>query len=287
MQSFIIIWVGQLVSIVGSGLTSFALGVWVYQQTGSVTQLALVTLCYQIGLVVASFLAGPLIDRWNRRLVMIFSDCGASLCTLTVALLFFTNRLEMWNLYLCVAGNAAFSAVQWPAYSGAISLLVPQHHLGRANGLVQLGRAIAEVVSPVLAGVLIGLVRLQGVILIDYTTFLFALATLLVVRIPTPGKAGGGETVKDPSPRGMLYGWTFIAAHPGMLALLIYMAVIGFNYGIAQILIVPLVLGFASPATLGIMLSMGSGGLLAGGIVMSVWGGPDDASMELLALGCC
>ncbi len=116
MRVFILIWFGQLVSIIGSSLTDFALGIWVYQRTGSITQFTLIIISGSLPLIIISPLAGVLADRWNRRWVMILSDSGAALATVAIALLIATNRIEIWRIYLATAISSTFCALQWPAY---------------------------------------------------------------------------------------------------------------------------------------------------------------------------
>ena len=274
MRVFILIWFGQLVSLIGSGLTGFALGVWMYQRTGSVTQFALISLSTTLPFIVISPLAGALVDRWNRRWIMILSDSGAGLSTGAIALLLVTGRLETWHIYLATATSSTFSAFQWPAYIATTTLLVPKQHLGRASGMTQLGQALAQLISPVLAGILLGSIKLQGVILLDFATFLFALVTLLLVRFPDAKTTAAGEAGKDSLLRSAAYGWTYITARPGLLALLIFFTLSNFLVGVVEVLTTPLVLSFASAAVLGIILSIGGTGMLVGSLVISTWGGP-------------
>jgi DHA3 family macrolide efflux protein-like MFS transporter len=274
MRVFIIVWLGQLVSLVGSGLTSFALGLWVYQHTGSVTQFAFIGLFTVLPNVVLSPLAGALVDRWDRRRVMILSDAGAGLCTLIMAFLFLTNRIEVWQVYLAAGASAAFGTFQWPAYSAATTLLVPKKHLGRANGMVQIGQAAAEILAPALAGVLVLTIRVQGILLIDFVTFLFAVTTLLLVRFPRPETTTAGQTKRGSLWREASYGWRFIIARRGLLGLLVFFAVVRFLWGMVGALIVPMILGFTSADVLGIIISVAGGGMLVGSLVMSAWGGP-------------
>ena len=274
MHLFIIIWLGQLVSLVGSGLTSFALGLWVYQHTDSVTQFAFIGLFTVLPSVVLSPLAGALVDRWDRRWVMILSDAGAGLCTLIMAFLFLTNRIEVWQIYLAAGASGAFGTFQWPAYSAATTLLVPKKHLGRANGMVQFGQAAAEILAPALAGVLVLTTRVQGILLIDFVTFFFAVTTLLLVRFPRPGTTTAGQTSRGSLWREASYGWRFITARRGLLGLLVFFTVVKFLWGMVGALIAPMVLGFTSADVLGIVISIAGGGMLAGSLVMSAWGGP-------------
>lgn len=274
MKTFTIIWFGQLISLVGSGLTSFALGLWVYQSTGSVTQFALIALCTVLPRLVLSPLAGVLVDRWDRRWTMILSDIGAGLSTFVIAILFFTGRLEVWHIYLASAVSSAFGTFQWPAYAASITLLVPKRNLGRANGMVQFGEAASEILAPVLAGVLVMTIKLWGVILIDFVTFLFAVITLLIVRFPKPDTTTAGKAGKENIFREAAYGWRYITTRSGLLGLLMFFAIANFLQGMLGILITPMILNFTSADVLGTIISIAGGGLLTGSLMMSLWGGP-------------
>ena len=274
MRVFTIIWFGQLISLLGSGLTNFALGIWVYEQTGSVTQFALISLFITLPLILLSPLSGALVDRWNRRLVMIFGDLGAGLSTVAIALLLATGRLEIWHVYLTTAISSSFSAFQRPAYTAAISQLVSKKHFGRAGGMNQLGEAVAQLIAPMLAGLLLVTIRLNGIILIDFITFLFALATLLIVRFPDI------QINKDETQvRSLLHqaadGWKYIACRPGLLGLLILLTTSNLLVGAVSVLVTPLILSIASAAILGTVMSIGGIGMVLGSIVVSTWAGPN------------
>jgi MFS family permease len=272
MRVFAIICLGQIVSVIGSGLTGFALGVWVYQTTGSVTRYALITLFAVLPSVVVSPLVGALVDRWNRRSVMIFSDSGAAISTLAVALLLLAGRLEIWHIYLATVINATLSVFQRPALSAAMPLIVPKEHLGRANGMVQAVQASGQLISPVLAGVLVGMIQVHGVLLIDFVTFLFAVTTLLIIRIPKPETTAEGE--EGSLLREVAYGWRYISSRPGLLGFILFSAPANLLLGFVLVLTVPMILSFASPAVLGTVISIGGSGMLVGSLVMGAWGGP-------------
>ena len=296
MGVFLIVWFGQLVSLTGSGLTSFALGVWVYQRTGSVTQFSLILLSAMLPCILIFPVAGALVDRWNRRWCMIVSDSGGGITTAAIALLLATGSLEIWHIYLAVSLSSVFKAFQLPAYTASTSMLVPKEHLPRASGMVQSGEACAQLISPLLAGVLLGIVQLQGVILIDFATFLFALTTLLLVRFPNAETVAVSEDGKASIWQDVVYGWTYIAVRPGLLALLILFALDNFVTGVFEVLLTPLVLTFASVTELGTIQSIGGVGMLLGSLAMSIWGGPRSlirgifafdllAHMSILAFG--
>jgi MFS family permease len=274
MRTFFVIWSGQLVSTIGSGLTGFALGVWIYQETGSVTLFALNMLAYALANLLVSPIAGVLVDRYDRRWVMILSDTGAGLATLSIALLYVTGNLEVWNIILATAFTSAFSAFQWPAYSAVTTLLVPKEQLGRAGGMVQIGEAISQLLAPAAAGVLFVTIGLGGVILIDFVTYLFAVLTLLIVRVPSPERSEAGEEGKGSIWQEAIFGWRYISARAGLLGLLLIFAAFNFVSGLIMPLITPLILDMASPDLLGYVFSIAGAGMLVGTLVMSAWGGP-------------
>ena len=272
--TFLTIWLGQVVSLVGSGLTGFALGVWVFEQTGSAAQFALIGLSAVLPRVALSPLAGAIVDRWDRRRVMIASDAGAGLSTLVVVLLLWANQLEIWHIYALTFVNAAFGAVQWPAFAATTTLLVSKKNLGRANGMAQFGQAAAEILAPALAGVLMGVIRLEGVILIDVATFIFAVITLLLVRFPTPVAPTESAPQKTSLWNDLTFGWRYISARPGLKGLLLFFAVVNFLWGMVGALITPMILGWTSSDELGLIIAIAGAGMFAGSLLMSVWGGP-------------
>ena len=274
IRIFLLVWFGQLVSLMGSGLTSFALGVWVYQRTGSVTQFSLILLFALLPSILISPVAGALVDRWNRRNCMILSDSGAGLSTLAIALLLATDNLQIWHIYLAVSLSSICKAFQLPAYTASTSSLVPKEFLPRASGMVQSAEACAQLISPLLAGVLLSIIQLQGIILIDFTTFLFAVSTLLLVRFPHVKTATVSQDKKPSLWREAIEGWTYIYTRPGLFALLIVFAINNFVLGMIEVLFTPLVLSFSSVTVLGTIQSLGGAGMLVGSVVMSVWAGP-------------
>ncbi len=273
MRVFILIWFGQLISRTGSGLTLFALGVWVLQRTGSATQFALIYFFLMLPGILISPLAGALVDRWDRRWAMILSDTGVAIMTLAIALLLIADSLEIWHIYLAAVISSLFNAFQWPAYTATITLLVPKQHLGRAGGMTKIGDSVAQLISPALSGVLLMFIQLQGIILLDAATFLFATMTLLLVRFPHVKTLISDQTKKSLLHEAA-YGWYYIKARSGLLGLLILSAINNFLMQTAGVLFTPLILSFTSVTLLGTILSIGGFGMLIGSLVMSIWGGP-------------
>ncbi len=288
MTTFAVIWAGQVISSLGSYLTGFALGVWIYQQTGSATLFALISLATTVPGILLSPFAGALVDRWDRRRAIIVSDGGAAAATLALALLIWRGHLALWHIYVLMTIISAFSALSWPAFTAATTMLVPSRHLGRASGMTTMGDAGAQILSPLIAGALVVSIGRQGVVLIDFISYLCAIAALLVIRIPRPPQtetvtAEGTEGAGGSLWREARQGWSFIRQRPGLLSLLLLLAVTNIGTGLVQVLLAPMVLSFASPDVLGRVLTVAGFGVLAGGLTMSVWGGPKRRVAGILA----
>ncbi|MBI3160478.1 MAG: MFS transporter [Chloroflexi bacterium] len=274
MRTFYVIWSGQFVSALGSGLTGFALGVWLYQDTKSVALFALSILAFMIPGVFFSPFAGALVDRFPRRWMLILSDAGAGLSTLFVLAMLLMDNLQPWHVFVANFFNALFNSFQWPAWSAATTMLVPQAQLGRASGMSQVGDALSQIISPAIAGALFVAWGLEGVVAIDFATFLFAILTLLLVRIPEPEISAEGRKNRGSLFKEVRFGWDYIVARPGLLYLLLFFAASNFLSGFMSPLILPMLLELASADKVGVAASMVGVGMLVGTLVMSAWGGP-------------
>ena len=272
-RSFLVIWVGQVVSLIGSGLTGFALGVWTYEQTRSVTQLSLIALCSRVPGIVVSPLAGALVDRLDRSWVLVLCQLGAGASILSMFAAVLVGHLSLWHICIALTINSALGAFQWLAFSATVTLLVPKKHFGRASGLVATGDSLGLLLSPLLGGLLLVLIQVQGIFLIDFATFIFAVATLLLVRIPQPLKSAHAPA-NESLFKEIRYGFAYVIARPGLLGLLLFFACTNFLGGFLTVLTAPLILSFTTGPVLGMVLSIGGCGLLAGSLVMSAWGGP-------------
>ncbi|HSL31439.1 MAG TPA: MFS transporter [Anaerolineales bacterium] len=273
MRTFLVIWIGQLISMLGSGLTSFALGVWIFDRTGEATPFALTVLFGNLPRILLLPVAGSLADRWNRRWVMILSDVGNALVTISVFGLLLFGNLQFWHIYLIVTLGSVFSAFQEPAYTASVTMLVPKKDLSRANGMTQMGQALEMVITPVIAGLLFVAIGLSGILVIDFLTFLFAVGTLLIVRIPQP-KLTSHEEKKSSIWADALFGWNYLKTRPGLFGLLWYYAMVNFLLNWSGVLTGPMILSRFSASTLGTIQMFVGLGALAGGILSSVWAGP-------------
>ena len=274
MRVFLIVWGGQFVSLVGTSLTHFALSIWVYQETGSATKLSLVLLASQLPQILFTPIAGALVDRWDRRWAMILADTGAGIGTLSIALLLFTDNLQIWHLYVALGMSGIFQSFQWPAYSAATTLLVSKEQYGRAAGLVQMAEAVGQVIAPAIAGVALAVGGLKTVIFIDVMSFLVAVGTLLVVRFPRAKLSAAGAAAAGSLLSEAKYGWTYIKERHGLLALLLYFASVNLVFGFVGVLVFPLILGFADEVAMGNAFTLAGIGMVAGSLLMSAWGGP-------------
>jgi MFS transporter, DHA3 family, macrolide efflux protein len=272
MQRFLVIWFGQMISLVGSGLTAFALGIWVYEQSNSVAQLTLISLFTTLPGLFLGPVAGTFVDRWNRRTVLIISELLAGLVILLLAILFFSGQLVFWQICLGVTINSLIGAFHWPAYYAVTPLLVPGHHLGRASGLTELAYAVSQLIAPVLGGVLFVSAGMTMIFVIDAVSFFLALGSLFLTSIPEPERDGSEQ--HDSFWRQAWQGWAYIAARPGLMALQVYAIFTRFVMGVVNVLATPLVLAFASASTLGTILSIGGIGGVIGSVLISTWGGP-------------
>ena len=285
MLIFSLIWLGQLISLVGSGMTEFALGVWVYQRSGVASEFALIVFFMALPRVLISPIAGAIVDRFDRRVVMILSDVVAAISSLTVALLAWNGALDVWHVYVAVLVTSTCATFQYPAYASLVTQLVPKDQLGRANGMSEMSWAATQIVSPLLAGLLMSLVSLHGIILVDLLTFLVGVSVLLVVRVPKLVASAEARAARGSLFREAGYGWTYIAARPGLRGLLSFFVVVNFSVGLFNGLFAPMVLGFTSTEVLGTIMAAGGTGILIGGIAMTAWGGPKRRMLGILVPG--
>lgn len=285
MRTFYVIWFGQLISTLGSGLTGFALGVYVYESTRSATAFALSILAFTIPGVFFSPIAGALVDRFPRRWMMILSDTGAGLSSLVIFILLLSGNLEIWHIYVANFFSSLFNTFQWPAHSAATTMLVPQEHLGRAGGMVQIGEAIAQLLSPAIAGVLFVTAGMQSIILVDFVTFAFAVGSLLLVRIPEPVRSAEDQESRRSITKNIRFGFDYIRQRRGLFLLLMYFASVNFFFSMVGPLLTPMMLELGSADEVGLASSAIGLGMLIGTLIMSAWGGPKRRVFGVLGAG--
>jgi DHA3 family macrolide efflux protein-like MFS transporter len=275
MFGFTIVWLGQIVSVLASMMTQFALTIWMFQETGSATALGLLQVFFITPFLIISPIAGVMIDRHNRKLMMMISDLAAGLGTVLILVFQAMGILEFWHLYVAAVINGLGNAFQWPAYSAAIATMVPKEHLGRANGMMSLIEAGPGVIAPLLAGALLPFIALTGILFIDVFTFLFAIGALLMVHIPQPERTEEGAKGQGNVWQEAAYGFKYIFARPSLLGLQLIFFVGNLFAGISFTLLAPMVLSRTgnSEIIFGSVQTAGAIAAVIGGVIMSAWGG--------------
>jgi MFS family permease len=274
---FQVLWAGQALSLLGTSMTRFALLIWAFEREQSVTSLALLGFFSTLTFILASPLAGVLVDRWDRRKVMLISDILSGL--MTTALFFLNNRgeLQVWHLYLANGFTGAFSAFQEPAFWATISLIVPDRHFARANGMVGLAKSAVTMLSPAFAGLLLQSAGLNWVMAADLFTLCLALASLLLIRLPSPPPSQEGQQARGTCLQEMRFGARYISRQRGLLEILVVFFFINLFGTITYFTVhTPLILirSGGDQVGLGIVrMVMGVGGIF-GGLLISIWGVP-------------
>lgn len=283
MRTFTIIWFGQLVSTIGSYITAFAFTLWIWDVTGSVTALAMIGFFSQVPSIPVTLVAGVIVDRWNRKHLMVLSDSIAILSTVGIGMLHLTDQLHLWHLYLAASFNGGFGQVQQLAYQASLSTLVPPAQLTRANSMNSSVHYGSVIVGPALAGVLYPQVGLSGILLIDGLTFGVAIATLLCISIPQP--PAPSSTPNETLVRKLTVGFHRVWRRSDLRSLLLISSLFWFFHDFGEALYDPMILArsggsaqiLASTAT-----AAGVGGVL-GAILLSIWGGPRRALNGMFA----
>jgi DHA3 family macrolide efflux protein-like MFS transporter len=276
MLAFTIVWIGQVVSLLGSAMTWFAFTIWAWQTTGEATVLALVGFFSFGPTLLLSPIAGVLVDRWNRKLVMMVSDLASGLATIVILSLYATGNLQVWHLYLVGAVAAAFVSFQFPAYSAAVTVMLPKEQYVRAQGMMGLASSASGIFGPLLAALLLGVIGIVGIMMIDVATFLVAIGALLLVHIPQPvvteaGREGHGSIWKE-----SVYGFRYILERPSLLALQIVLAGSNLVHALGFTLVAPMILARTGneEIVLGSVQSAGAIGATIGGLLLVISGGP-------------
>ena len=276
MLAFTIIWIGQVISLTGTQMSSFALTVWAWLITGEATALALVGFFTFSPTVFISPVAGALVDRWSRRFVMMLSDLAAVISTVAVFVLFWTGNLQIWHLYLTGAFSGAFGAFQFPAYSAAVTTMVSKDQFGRASGMLSMAQFGSNILAPVFAAILLGAIGIAGILAIDIITFLVAITALLFVHIPRPAVTEEGRASRGSLWKESVYGFRYIYERPSLLGLQLLFFAVNLVVTFATTVMSPMLLARTgnNATVLGIVQSaIGAGGVV-GSIMLSIWGGP-------------
>ncbi|MDE6981928.1 MAG: MFS transporter, partial [Lachnospiraceae bacterium] len=220
LKNFFILWSTQSISQLGSSITTFALALWLYEKTGSSLSTAALTICSYAPYVLMSIFAGALTDRLDKRKTMLGCDMFAAMCTVTVLVLFRTNNLMVWHLYVLNVISGFMNTLQQPASEVAMTLIIPEKHYQKTSGLCSGSRALISILNPLIATALYALTGLNGVIAVDLGSFAVAfLALLFFIRIPE-NKSDKGESVLHLAKEGLM----FLKRNPMILTLILFMS---------------------------------------------------------------
>lgn len=282
MKKFLMIWSGELISSIGSGMTAFALSVYVYQTTGSATYVSLITLLAYLPTVLLSPLGGVLADRYDRRLLMIIGDLFSGLGLAYVLWNIQAGSDSMLPICIGVTFNAVFVALLEPSFRATITELLTEEEYARASGMVQIAGNAKFLISPALAGILLAVADIRLILLIDIGTFLITVTTVAIVR-KSVGKAV--KTERQSIGREMRLGFAEINKSKGIRILIILMSFVCFFVGILQTLTSPMVLAVSNAETVGIMESLCAVGMLLGSVFIGILGIKKNFSTVLCVAG--
>lgn len=275
---FFTIWGGQAVSLFGSALVQFALIWYITQQTHSATALAMATLAGMLPQVLIGPFAGVLVDRWNRRWIMVFADAAIALTTLALAALFALGVVQIWQIYLALMIRSAGGAFHYPAMTSSTTLMVPKQHLARIAGMNQTLQGLMGIVAPPVGALLVSILPTQGVLMIDVTTALVGIAPLLFLSVPQPVRQDvkAGETKPSSSFwSDAREGLRFITSWPGLMIIVLMAIVLNgllTPTGSLMPLLVTKHFGLG-PLSLGLTETFWGIGMILGGVILGAWGG--------------
>ncbi|MES2298242.1 MAG: MFS transporter [Pseudomonadota bacterium] len=270
---FALTWLGQTVATLCMSISEFSVTIWLYQHNKSVLQYASAIVFAVVPALLVGPWAGSLVDRSDRRKLMLGANVGAALCAATLAGFVYLDRLAPWHVYVAIGLTSVFQAFHRIAYQTTASTLVEPGLLGSANGMLQLAFSISQLAAPVIAGVLLAYIKLPGVLMLEALGLVFAACTLLVLRFP-PAPPDGARTQDASAWSDCVEALRFLRHRPGLIVLTVYGALENFFLGMAMILTMPMLLANHSEAAAGLVMSFCGGGMIAGSLLMIGWGGP-------------
>ena len=270
---FFSIWIGQQLSWVGSRAGGFALVWWLTQETGSAQVLATAIMGIIVPMVLLGPIAGAYVDRWNRRLTILIADAFIACVSLLLAYLFWTGQMEIWHVYVVIVARSIGGAFHGPAITASTTMLVPERHLTRVAGMNQSMQGTIQVFGPILGAFLISILPLHGVMFIDVATATFAILPLLFLRIPQPKR----ETIEagERLLTSLRIAFRFVWKNRGIFYIAALAGFMNFIINPVFVLLPLLVTQHfqAGPLQLGWLQAASGGGLIAGGLLLTAWGG--------------
>ena len=268
-RKFLLLWAGQMVSAIGGGLTSFGLGVYVFEQTGSAAIMALVTLLAFLPTLVLSVPAGVLADRYDRRLMMMLGDGLSALGVLYILICMLRGGAALWQICVGVLVSSVFSALLEPAYRATVSDLLSREEYSRASGLVSLAGSARYLISPLLAGLLLAVSDIKLLLVIDVCTFFL---TVVVTGVVKRGLEAKAPELRESFLASLRGGWRAVTGKKGVLLLIAATSVLTCFMGAFQILAEPLLLDFTSSTVLGVAETVCACGMLVSSLLLGIRG---------------
>ena len=272
LKNFIILWLTQSFSALGSAMTNFALVIWLYNDSGSALTTALLTVCSYAPYVVMSIFAGAISDKWNKKTIMLVCDSIAAVCTVTVLVLLKTGSLEVWHLYIINAVNGLMNTVQSPASDVATTLLTPKKHYQKTSGMRSFSNSLVSILTPVLATAMVTLAGIEAVILFDLVTFTAAFLVLLFfIRIPEVERSEkSGESLLSSAKSGLVY----LRENKGILTMILFLSVINLIASMYDAALPAMILNKADETALGIVSGCVGVATLLGSIIATFYPKP-------------
>lgn len=269
---FIILWLTQSFSSLGSAMTNFALVIWLYQDSGSALTTALLSVCSYAPYVIMSIFAGAISDKWNKKTVMLVCDCFAALCTVITLILLKTGTLAVWHLYILNALNGLMNSVQSPASDVAITLLTPEKHYQKTSGMRSFSNSLVSILTPVFAAAIVSFAGIEAVIAFDLITFTAAFCVLMFfIKIPeAPQKSENNETLLQSAKSGFVY----LKYNKGILWLILFLSAINLIASINSSVLPAMVLSKANETALGLVNSCVGIATLFGSLVATFFPKP-------------
>ena len=282
MKNFYKLWLGELISNIGSGMTAFALSVYVYEKTGSVSYVSLITLLSFMPSIVLSPIGGLLADRYDRRLLMIIGDLFSGLGLVYILWSIQAGEKSIVPIFVGITFSSIFTSLLEPSYRATLTDILEEENYAKASGLIQVAGSAKYLISPVIAGMILSVADIRVILLLDILTFITTCLMIFLVR-----KSMNSETqnYKKDSFKGLLEGLFIIKENRGVYFLVIIMFFVCFFMGFIQILIRPMILALSSVKTAGIMESLCAVGLLIGSLWIGIAGIKKNYS-KILAVAC-
>ena len=273
-RTFYTLIVTQMLSLIGSRISGLAVSIWVFNQTGNATPLALVSFFSVIPMVLASGISGALADRWDRRHIMALADAGQAVGTSLLLLTFVTDSFQLWHLYAVTFVGAIFGVFQQPAFQASVTMLIADEQRDRANAIQQLSGPVAGMIAPAIAGFTFVVIGVAGAIIVDLVTFLIAVGVVLRIHIPRPVQTDEGQALQGSLWQESLGGLRYLWSRRILFVLMLFTAVVNFLVIGVMTLATPYVLArTGSEVALGGILSLFNVGAIAGALIIGIWGG--------------